>query len=89
MVKKFSAGEWEYECQRSYGHYTKLIRRNGNYEQVLVDLPGAKGQFWTRIVPGGVIGLGGFVFCCVIFKFRKKQDRGRFSVLVRKVVISQ
>ena len=75
VKSKFSAGEWEYECQRSYGRYTKLSRRNGDAEQILVEMSGTGKQVWTRTVPGILIALCGFVASCILIKYFKKSSR--------------
>ena len=65
--RTFTAGKWEYTCTRGVLGYVKLVRSDGEQEQVLVDrtdsnairikttvLPAiASGAIWFLIIPGG------------------------------------
>ena len=76
--KNFSCGEWEYSCKKGIGGYTKLIRRDGNNTQILVDMPGTMSYLWYS-VPAIIIAVA---WCLFAYKQKNRgKDRGRFSVL--------
>lgn len=73
---RFTCGDWDYECKKSYMGYGKLIRSNHKEKQVLVEMAAANDMLWKVTVPGAIVGIGVFVLFVYLGKRRKGQGDG-------------
>ena len=68
----FVSGEWTYHCEKDFDGYTKLVRNNGEQEQVLVEMPGTGNNFWNLIFPGIALG---FLLLALKMVFKKAKNK--------------
>ena len=52
--KNFSVGEWDYSCKKGFLGYVKLLRTNGDQEQVLIEIPEKHLYFGKLVLPGSI-----------------------------------
>lgn len=68
-----TVGEWTYQAKKALHGYTKLVRKNGSSEQILLDLPGTKFTVQNTVLPGLVIGA--VVIAVSVANARKRARR--------------
>ena len=68
---EFTLDEWEYRCEKASFGFTKLIRSNGNSEEVLVNLSGQGTHFHFTVFCGvAAVGISLLMICFI--RKRKK-----------------
>lgn len=79
-AEEFVSGEWTYHCEEDFDGYTKLVRSNGEEEQVLVEMPGTGNSFWNLVFPGIALG-----FLLLVLKRVLKKAKSKKSTTKKKV----
>lgn len=79
-AKEFVSGEWTYHCKKKAGDYAKLIRSNGEREQLLVEMPGKGYSVWILGFSGVAMG-----FVLLILKRYLKKAKNEKSTTKKKV----
>lgn len=71
--KNFIAGDWEYNCKKSFAGFVKLTRSNGEQTQILVEIPSTYKSVSKIAIPSGIIGL--FAVAFTFYYTKKKQSK--------------
>lgn len=80
--KNFTAGDWEYNCKKSFPGFVKLTRSNNEQTQVLIEMPSTYKTVSKIAIPGGIIGLFGMTFTFYYFKKRDNQQTDNHGMAV-------
>ena len=68
----FSVGQWEYRCEGGPIEYRRLIRNNGETEEVLVEMPGS-GMVASVVVPAFTAVILAVVLIVLIVQKKKRK----------------